>query len=101
MKPKRWTVEEEEILVQAVTTNPQNLRKCFIAVSASINRSVDAVQWHWYSVTRFTPAGRNAYFLIGERSVYNGKNNTETSEVEPVKNKKIIWRKLLALLRIK
>lgn len=47
---KKWTVEEENRLLQQVRTFPQNLTQCFLIVSESIGRTPQAVANHWYTV---------------------------------------------------
>ena len=47
---KKWTVEEEDRLLQQVRTFPQNLTQCFLIVSESIGRTPQAVANHWYTV---------------------------------------------------
>lgn len=43
---KKWTAEEEKRLLQQVSASPQNLTKCFLAVSESIGRTPQAVANH-------------------------------------------------------
>ena len=43
---RKWTVEEEDKLLQQVRAFPQNLTRCFLIVSESIGRSPQAVANH-------------------------------------------------------
>ena len=45
---RRWTKEEEEILVQAVKANPNNLQKVFREVSYVIGRAASSVSSRYY-----------------------------------------------------
>ena len=47
---KKWTKEEEEILVQAIQANPHNISEALRTANATINRSFKACQFHWYGV---------------------------------------------------
>lgn len=47
---RKWTKEEEDILVQAVQANPHNLKQCFREVSKKIGRSESGITYHWYAV---------------------------------------------------
>ena len=47
---KKWTKEEEEILVQAIQANPHNISEALRTASATMNRSFKACQFHWYGV---------------------------------------------------
>lgn len=98
---KKWTQEEDEALVQAVTTTPYNLQKCFITVAAQIDRTPTAVFHRWYRYVRFTSEGRKAMFTIGKNSIYAGKNFCTGYKVRPRKTGSSLWKKLLMLLRIK
>lgn len=44
---RRWTKEEEEILVQAVKANPHNLEKVFRETSVKLNRTPAALHHRW------------------------------------------------------
>lgn len=48
---RKWTEEEEELLLRQVRAFPQNLKKCFLIVSEITDRSPKAVTAHWYTVT--------------------------------------------------
>ena len=45
---RRWTKEEEEILVQAVKANPDNLQKVFREVAYVIERAAASVSSRYY-----------------------------------------------------
>lgn len=45
---RRWTKEEEEILVQAVKANPNNLQKVFREVAYVIERAASSVSSRYY-----------------------------------------------------
>lgn len=48
MVKRRWTKEEEEILVQAVKANPDNLQKVFREVAYVIERAAASVSSRYY-----------------------------------------------------
>lgn len=48
MVKRRWTKEEEEILVQAVKANPNNLQKVFREVAYVIERAAASVSSRYY-----------------------------------------------------
>lgn len=99
---KRWTKEEDEILVQAISANPHNLSKCFIAVAEQTGRGVTGVQYRWYRYVKFTAAGRKAMLTLSPVIAYSGKNKLDNSKNNPIEVRRpSIWRRLLALLKIK
>lgn len=95
---KRWTKEEEEILVQAVKANPHNLSKAFREVAAQLDRTEAAVSRQWYTKTRlnsicFVTVSQGTEFKNGKNYVpMSGHTNT------PSASNKTLWGKLKALL---
>lgn len=102
-KKKKWTPEEDVILVQAVSANPHNLSKCFIAVANKTGRTSKGVSQHWYKTVKFSEEGKKAMFTVGRGSTYPGKNWTPTCILNPIKKRKknSLWVTLLSLLKIK
>lgn len=100
---RRWTQEEDTVLVQTISSCSYNLSKCFLSVAMQLNRSTKAVEFRWYRHVRFTSAGRKAMLTIGKDSLYTGKTFIPNGKVKPLENKVniSIWQKLLKVLRIK
>ena len=99
---KRWTREEDEILVQAISAKPHNLKKCFIAVAEQTGRTIGATQFRWYQHVRFTSAGKKAMLTIGPKTAFSGKNELDNSKVRPIKVRQgSFWKRLLIILRLK
>ena len=46
---KRWTNEENQVLIDEILKNPDNLSECFFTVAKIINRTPGAVNNHWYT----------------------------------------------------
>lgn len=46
---RRWSEEEDQILINKIGENPLNLRMCFIAASVSLRRSPAACSTRWYN----------------------------------------------------
>ena len=71
---KKWTEEEEEILVQAVKANPHNLSKTFREIAEKLDRTEVAVKIQWYTKTR----SRSICFVTVSqgKKFKNGKNYT-------------------------
>lgn len=98
---KRWTKEEDEILVQAISARPQNLSKCFIAAAEQIGRTAKAAEFRWYKYVKFTFAGRKAMLTIGPKTAFSGKNELDNSKVRPIKvRQNSFWRRILTILRL-
>ena len=98
---KKWTKEEEEILVQAISANPHNLSEALRTVSTTINRSFNACQFHWYGV--LSPKNKPnkmgiSFVSIGPNTVYKNRKNSGTSTVQPEKS--TIWSRIKRLLKL-
>lgn len=94
-KNKRWSKDEDLVLFRAVSDQPNNLRKAFIAVSLETGRTVAGVRQHWYDVLCKNPSKSNTAFITVSKGkkVVNGKNKPAT----PVK--KSLWSKILNLFK--
>lgn len=45
---RRWTSDEEQVIISKVKANPNNIQKAFREASLEINRSVGTIQQKWY-----------------------------------------------------
>lgn len=47
--PRRWTSDEEQVIISKVKANPNNLAKAFREASLELQgRTVCAITFHWY-----------------------------------------------------
>ena len=98
---KKWTKEEEEILVQAIQANPHNISEALRTASATMNRSFKACQFHWYGVLspKDKPNRMGISFVsVGPNTVYKNRKNSGTSIVQPEKS--TIWSRIKRLLKL-
>ena len=98
---KKWTKEEEEILVQAIQANPHNISEALRTASATINRSFNACQFHWYTV--LSPKNKPnkigiSFISVGPNTIYKNRKNSGTSIVQPEKS--TIWSRIKRLLKL-
>ena len=98
---KRWTKEEEEILVQARSANPHNISEALRTASATVNRSFNACQFHWYGV--LSPKNKPnkmgiSFVSIGPNTIYKNRKNSGVSTVQPEKS--TIWSRIKRLLKL-
>lgn len=102
MAKRKWTDEEDKIVVQAVQAKPQNLKKCFLTVASEIDRTPEAVHTRWYNAIRYTQEGREAMLTISSKTAFCGKNELDNSKVKPIKiRRKSFWKTLLTTLGLK
>lgn len=98
---KKWTKEEEEILVQAIQANPHNISEALRTASATINRSFLACQFHWYAV--LSPKNKPnkigiSFVSVGPNTIYKNRKNSGTSTIQPEKS--TIWSRIKRLLKL-
>ena len=98
---KKWTKEEEKILVQAIQANPHNISEALRTASNTINRSFQACQFHWYAV--LSPKNKPnkigiSFVSIGPNTIYKNRKNSGTSTVQPEKS--TIWSRIKKLLKL-
>lgn len=89
---KKWTAEEEKKLLQQVSASPQNLTKCFLAVSESIGRTPQAVANHWYTVVSKKP-NATCFFTASPKTVSRNRKNGEGIE-----STRSIWQRLMSII---
>lgn len=90
---RKWTEEEDNLLLRQVRAFPQNLSKCFLMVAQNTDRTPGAVANHWYSVVSKRP---NVVCFFTASSKHIAKNRKNGKGVKSTPN---IWRKLLAIIR--
>ncbi len=111
MEKRRWTVEEEQILIKCIEENPCNLTEAFRVSSTKLNRTVKSIQVRWYG---------NSYYYKGTLKVTNGLRTRTNTTFMTISNKKSasntkviaintnntytrvtksIWKKLISLFK--
>ncbi len=100
---KRWTKEEEEILVQAITANPHNISKaCKYASTKLEGRTEKACSFHWYNV--LAPADNPtklgiSFISVGSKTICKNRKNSNMIVANPEKT--TLWVKIKKLLNLK
>ena len=100
---KRWTTEENNILVQAIKANPHNIKKaCIYAATKLKGRTPKACELHWYRV--IAPANNLTKFgvsflAVGPKTIYKNRKNSGNSTVQPEKN--TLWDRIKKLIGLK
>lgn len=90
---RRWTLEEDQLLLRSIRAYPQNLHKCFMLVAEEIDRSESAVANRWYSKVSKKPDNM-CFFTASPRHVSRNRKNGMGTE-----SNGNIWRRLCAVLR--
>ena len=90
---KKWTVEEDNILLQKVKEHPQNLSKCFVAVAERLDRSKYAVANHWYTQLSKRPDA-TCFFTASSKHLSKNRKNGEGVQIN-----RSIWQRLMQIIR--
>ena len=95
---RRWTNEEEQVLIDQVRLNPSNLSRAFLHTSAIIGRTPNTIKVRWYSKVRhsepvFMTVSSNNTVTTNQKNVFYGTNDN-------VEDAPSIWERLLGFLRI-
>lgn len=97
---KKWTKEEDNILVQAIKANPHNKAEAFRVASKKLNRNAKSCSNRWYN-TLSNPESENyagcMFTLIGHSSRLDNRTMA-THNVQPIKTNKSLWGKIKELL---
>ena len=88
---RRWTNEEEQVLLSQVRQNPGNLSRAFRATSQIIERDWRSIGQHWYHKVRHS---ETVFMTIGARNM--SVNSKVNNNPQPVRLP--IWRRILKLL---
>ena len=89
---KRWTKEEETVLLSHLADMTNNLTAAFKTAAEELNRTPKSVQQHWYTKLQST----NKVFITVSTQKKLPMNKKISRQAHPIK--KSIWRKLLDLL---
>ena len=95
---RRWTNEEEQVLISQVRQNPGNLARAFRATSEIIERNPHSCEQRWYGKVRHSEAvfmtiSANNTISTNQKNVYNGTNDN-------TQNSPSIWQRFLGFLRV-
>lgn len=106
MKHKKWTAEDDKILVEAVKDNFNNLQKGFRKVAEKLDRTTSAVANRWYTALSNPEhkayVGSSCFIGFSKDKIYKNRKNycEEYSKHEPEKTAPSLWSKILKLLGI-
>lgn len=91
MGRRKWSNEEEQVLIDQVRHYPNNLSRAFKVTGEEIGKSEDAVRNQWYNHTRHS---ETIFMTVGAKNMnINSKNSSTTQPIQLS-----IWRRILRLL---
>jgi hypothetical protein len=92
-KAKRWSDEENQILLRQIDAFPHNLAKCFTIVAEQTGRSKSACAAHWYTKLSKDPNVWKFVTLSAHHCSRNRKNGIGTESDGS------IWNKVLKIVK--
>lgn len=99
-KKRRWTIEEERVLIDQITRNANNLTTAFKKTARLTGRTVRACEARWYTVISKRDSISVCFATIGHKTVnINRKNVASGTSDNTEKTTATWWRKVLFLLK--
>ena len=92
-KHKRWTDEEDRVLIAQVSRSPENLTKAYEAAARLLGRTKLACQYRW--VNHLRDSKSIAFTLIG--GTYAMKNSKTRGEKKRIR--KSVWTWIMELFK--
>lgn len=94
----KWTAEEDEILLKAISDSSDHLQQAFLAASYLVAHTPKACQNRWYTHLRHTNKGTKTFVCM---TVSKGKpNNLPVQKTKPhtiMWHIKYLWNCVLSL----
>lgn len=102
-KIRRWTAQEDKILVQAIKANPHNKAKAFKIAAKKLDRDSFSCKNRWY----FYLSNPNSKYYVGcifmtvsrKSALENRTTVTKYSKTEPIKSN--LWERIKAFFKRK
>lgn len=95
---RKWSQEEDDVLLRYVRNYPHNLHKAFLLVSEQLTdggspRTATGVEAHWYTVLSKKPESLVFFTASAKHVSKNRKNGIG------VESSNSIWRRLFNVIR--
>lgn len=97
---KRWTIEEERVLIDQITRNANNITEAFRRTSRLIDRTEAACVYHWYQVISKRENPSVCFVTVSQKTKnVNRKNVTSNTSDNTEKTTISWWRRFLDFLK--
>lgn len=98
MPGRKFTPEEDRIIIDAVKKSPQNISKAFVLVAPKINRSVNSIRVHYYGSIAKDKDNKLFLTVSERRKLTNYKVQRDNMDVKAERSTKPKWRRILDIL---
>lgn len=96
---RKWTNDEEKVVISKVEANPYNLQKAFREAAIEINRTPSAIGWGWHQGGLREKSGK-LFMTYGRKGTLNSnrKNVSSKTSDNTIRIRKSKWRRILDIL---
>lgn len=96
---RKWTEDEEKVVISKIEESPNNLQKAFREASLEIDRAPAAIEYRWYQGGLRERSGK--LFMTYKRKGTlnsNRKNVSSNTYDNTIRTRKSKWRRILDIL---
>ena len=90
---KRWTIEEDQYLIDHLKNYSHNLQKAFLIASQHLDRTPDAISCRW--CTKLSTPTPIFMVASSKKATINRKNSENT-----IRSNNSIWNKIKRLFKL-
>lgn len=96
---RKWTEDEEKVVISKIEENPNNLQKAFREASLEIGRAHAAIEYRWYQGGLRERSGK-PFMAYGRKGTLNSnrKNVSSNTPDNTIRTRKSKWRRILDIL---
>lgn len=98
---KRWTEEEEKVILSQIQENPGNLTEAFRKAGETLGRTFTAVHYHWYRVMapkNLNNRANTVFMTYSAGKVNCNRKITRPETQRPWSTRRSKWRRILDIL---
>ena len=98
-KKRKWTTEEERVLVDQITRSANNIQEAFRRTSKLIDRTEAACVYHWYMVVLKKEDPSVCFVTIGHKTKNVNRKNVASNTSDNTETSTSWWRRFLSFLK--
>lgn len=96
---RKWTEDEEKVVISKIEANPNNLQRAFREASLEIGRTPAAIGYRWHQGGLRERSGK-LFMTYGRKGTLNSnrKNVSGKTSDNTIRTGKSKWRRILDIL---
>lgn len=96
---RRWTEDEEKVVISKIEENPNNLQRAFREASLEIDRTPATIGYRWYQ-GGLRERSDKLFMTYGRKGTLNSnrKNVSSKTSDNTIRTRKSKWRRILDIL---